>query len=409
MRMRNLLLFALLLAAAAAGAQSAVGGQMVPRRLVLFVGVQSGSSFTTGDATMIARSVLNRLQESSAEFTVMEGPSAEGNRPADRLTAAAKSAGADSWLQIILDGSWASAQLTVKSFDLLSSALILDFSAKRSAWESPGGLAQESWDDVVNAVAERLHMVDGPAVVAASAPGATLTIKALPGSVITGLGAQAVRVSPGGSTSRTLPALREYVLRAELNGYETVTQRFFLSGDREIAIDQRKKTQWRFELSLLDAQAPGFDVTLPTPLASGFLRFGFSTYALGLAFSSTRLLLNDPLTSMIMQAGMYLGPEDRPFRFSVGLGGFVRLVHAAGSLPTMDSLSPGGIRLSVGSELPAMGGGRPYFEYTPTLYQTGVPDMLRAALGQDYAPGWIFGQSAALSLISFRIGYRWKL
>jgi hypothetical protein len=93
----------------------------------------------------------------------------------------------------------------------------------------------------------------------------------------------------------------------------------------------------------------------------------------------------------------------------MALGVFARVVHVKDTTPVLDQMAPLGLRFMVGSELPGPPQGRFFFEYTPTLYSTSVPDLFRAALGQNSSPGWIFGHTLAASLISFRFGYRWQL
>jgi hypothetical protein len=400
---------ALLIAAAAAFAQEAAPGQTVHRRLLLTVARPQSSSFTAGDAFMIGRSLLERLQDADTEIIVVEGTDESTGRSPDELGAQAKDAGADGWMQVTLDGGWPAAKLGIRSFDLVSNAMVAELSATRTGWGNPAGLAQESWTDVVQAVVGKFPPVEAAAPVDAGPPQAKLTVTALPGSVVTGLGKTPLRIEADGSASAMLPVMREYVLRTTLAGFTPVTQRVFLSTDREVRVEQKKSSRWGLELSLLDAQAPGVDITMAVPARSFFLRAGFSTYAAGLALNSTSVLLNDPLTNISLQAGLYLGPEDRVFRLYLALGAFARVVHAKDTVPVLDQMAPVGLRFMVGSELPGPPQGRFFFEYTPTLYSTSIPDVFRAALGQNSSPGWIFGHTLAASLISFRFGFRWQL
>jgi hypothetical protein len=400
---------ALLMAAAAAFAQEAAPGQTVPRRILLTVARPEGSSFTAADAFMIGRSLLERLQGADAQLVMVEAAEESTGRSPDELGAQAKDAGADGWMQVTLDGAWSAAKLGIRSFDLLSNAAVAELSVTRTAWGNPSGLVQEGWTDVVQAIAGKFPPVEAAAPVDAGQPQARLTVTALPGSVVTGLGKASLRIEADGSASAMLPVMREYMLRTTLAGFTPVTQRVFLSTDREVRVDQKKSSQWGVELSLLDAQAPGVDLTMAMPANSLFVRLGFSTYAVGLALTSTSVLTDDPLTNIAIQAGVYLGPEDRLFRLYLALGVFARVVHVKDTAPVLDQMAPLGLRFMVGSELPGPPQGRFFFEYTPTLYSTSVPDLFRAALGQNSSPGWIFGHTLAASLISFRFGYRWQL
>jgi len=409
MRLRVPVILVLLIAAASAFPQEAAPGRTIPRRLLLSVEQVLGSTFTAGDALMVARSLLERLQEANTELVVVESPGATMKQSLEELGSLAKKAGADSWLQITLDGEWGSAKLGIRSFDLLSNTMVAELTAERTGWGSPSGLAQESWEDVVEAVSGKFHVVENAAPGVVSAPQFMLTVKALPGSIVTGLGNAPLRIGTDGSASRMLPAMREYTVRTSRAGYAPITQGVFLSANREVTVEQKEEPPWGLEVSLLDGRAPGVDLTMAVPALSFFVRFGITTYAIGLALSGTDVFLSKPLTSVMLQTGLYLGPEDRSFRAYLGLGAFMRIVHAKDTAPVLDPLSPVGLRFTVGSELPGPPRGRLFFEFTPTLYQTSVPTAFRAALGQDTAPGWMFGPSTALSIISFRIGYRWQL
>jgi len=310
-------------------------------------------------------------------------------------------------MQVSLEGDWASARVHVRAFDLLLRTAVADLTAPRAPWGSPGGLSQETWSDVAQAIAGKFPMLESVAPAADRPLLVRLIIKALPGSVVTGLGAPPLKITADGSASRMVPPRKEYFFRTELAGYVPVSTRIYLAADREIEIRQTRPSTWGLEASLADSRAPGADVSVYFP-SSIFVRFGFSTYALGLALNSTGILLDMPLTNLALQVGTYTSAEDRFFRFYLGLGGFVRMVHAAGARPMLDRLSPAGVRLVFGTEAPLSDRGKLYLELTPTIYQTAAPDSLRASLGQDTAPGWAFGPSDALNLLSLRVGYRWR-
>ena len=408
MRTRVLLILALVLTAASGFALEAP--RLISRRLMLAVTRPQGSQFTPGDALMILRSLHQHLQDGDGQVVVVEIPEMSSPATPEKMGAAARDAGADSWILLTLDGQWTSARLRIRSDDLLSNSTVADFSATRATWISPASLPTESWADAVEAVAGKFPMVESPAAPGADERLARLTITALPGSVITGLGAAPIRIDANGSAFRMLPAAREYSLRTSLPGYMVAAQRIFLSGDRELAVVQQKSSRWGLDVSLSDSRAPGMDFTMAFPTLPLFVRLGVTTYALALDLSQTEVFLSDPLTNLELRAGIYLSPDDRFFRFYVGLGGFARIVHAAGTFPVFDPVAPLGFMLLAGTEVPVSARGRLYFEYTPSIYLTSVPDALRASLGPDNSPpGWLFAFSEGFNLLSFRVGYRWPL
>jgi hypothetical protein len=104
-----------------------------------------------------------------------------------------------------------------------------------------------------------------------------------------------------------------------------------------------------------------------------------------------------------------MNAPDRFARLYLGLGAFLRIVHARHLPLALDAISPFGLHATAGVELSIFPKGRIYLEYTPTIFQTDVPDVFRAALGEDLGPGWIFGKGEVVSLMSFSFGYRWQL
>lgn len=406
MKTCTLAILILLLVSGFAPAQD--GPRLVPRRLLVRVYAAADSVFTAGDALMISRSLNQRLQEADPDVIFME-PAAEPAGPGqEQLNAAAEQAGADSWMQVSLEGGWASSKIRVRAFDVLLRTAVTDLTVQRTTWGSASGLSQESWADVAQAIAGKFPMLE-TSVPASDRPRLVrISIKALPGSAVTGLGTPPLKIGAEGSAFRMVAPRKEYLLRTDLAGYEPVTTRVYLSTDRELEIRQQKPAAWGLEGSLSDSRAPGADVSVYFPSSFIFVRYGFSTYAIGLALDSSGILLGLPLTNLAAQIGTYLSPQDRFFRFYLALGGLVRVVHAENTRPVLDSLAPAGIRLAAGVESPVSDHGKLYLELTPTLYQTRQPDALRAALGQDNAPGWAFGPGEALNFLSFRVGYRWR-
>ncbi len=398
---------ALVLISASGFAQEA--SQLVPRRLMLAASRPPGSKFTAGDALMIVRSLHQHLQEADRRVIVVEAAEMSPAMTPDEMGTAARDTGADSWMLLTLDGQWTSARLGIRADDLLKNSTVADFSTTRATWSSPASLAKENWTDAVEAVAAKFPPMEMAATPAEGEGLVRLTVTALPGSVVTGLGAPPIRIDSSGSAFRMLPVAQEYSVRASLPGYAPVTQKLFLSTERELAIEQKKLSPWGLDVSLSDSRAPGMDFTMSFPALGIFVRLGVSTYALALALSPTEVFLSEPLTNIDLRAGIYLSPEDRFFRFYLGLGGFARIVHAKDTFPMFDPVAPAGAMVLVGTDAPVSPRGRLYFEYTPSIYLTSMPDALRAALGPDNAPGWVFASSAGFNLLSFRVGCRWQL
>jgi hypothetical protein len=400
-------LFLALITCSAVMAPAQESNRLLPRKLLLLVSPAQGSSFAPADVLIVTRSLDQRIQEADPALIIVESAADSAPGSDEEMRTLAQEDGADCWMSVSVQGDWSSARLKVRAFDLVSGAAVSDLTVARTAWGSPGTLAQETWADVVPAAAGKFPMVLSAEATSTGPVLARLTVQALPGSVITGLGAP-LKVGPDGSAERMLAPYHEYALRVSLPGYRPVTERIFLSVDRMLTLKQEAPPRRGLELSLTDARAPGIDMTIQAD-QTFFIRFGLTTYAIGLALSQTEVLLNDPLTILALQAGHYLSPEDQFWRTYLGVGGFLRVVHAAGWSPMLDPVGPLGLRFVAGLEVPLSARGRVYFEYTPTLYYTSVPDAFRAALGPNDTPGWWFGPTYAVTIFSFRIGYRWPL
>jgi hypothetical protein len=399
-------LFFILLLASPLCAQDV--GEEVPRRLLFSVVRAQEAAFTENDMLMISRSLFVRLQAATTEIVVVES---EGEWDSEaELAVLAKSVGADCWASVAVSGRWSAMRLRVRSFDLLSSEMVVDMSIERPRLAAARDLPTERWDDIVQAVAGNYHALQ---IVAAPQPGTqpvVLTIKALPGTRVTGLGGPALQVGQDGSVSRELAAPREYLLKAFRPGYFTESKRIFLSSSRELTFAQKLVSRWTLETALQEFAYPGMDVAWFALPDQAFLKLGFTTYVVGLALNTSGVFVSEPLTNVTAVAGFYLLPPGGLFRPYIGVGAFLRLVHAPGSYFGLDPLSAWGARGIVGTEFLGSARDRFFLEYTPALYSTGLPDLFRAAIGpENLAPGWLLGTTYAASLLSFRVGYRWLL
>ncbi|MGA2977090.1 MAG: hypothetical protein ABSF77_17415 [Spirochaetia bacterium] len=410
MKKNGFLVMILILLASFVSAQTANQPEMAPRRLLLSVFRQQDAQITDNELLMVSRSLFARLQQGSAEIVVVEPAKDTALGGASQLTAEAEAAGADSWLSISVGGGWAALKIYVQSFDLFSQAMVADFSVARDAWSSSHDLALETWDDVVQPIVAHYHMMEGAAAPSADQQLAELTVTALPGTVVTGIGGSPLTIGQNGTGSLKVPTDREYVLRASLPGYAFCAQRIFLSSDRAITFSQAAYPQWTLETSLQDAAHPGAALSFHFSTGQGFIRIGATTCLVGIALNDTEVFSSQPLTNMFLQTGLYITRGKSPLSFYFGIGAFWRVVDQPGVALALDSLSGWGFNWVIGSEIDGPSGGRFFLEYTPTEYLTSVPDLLRASLGPYAAPpGWIFNAQSALNLFSLRIGYRWNL
>jgi hypothetical protein len=207
-----------------------------------------------------------------------------------------------------------------------------------------------------------------------------------------------------------LPGPGQYSLRATLSGYYPETSSFFAAGSKEITLTQAHASWWALDASLLEMGYPGFDVTRFMVPNSIYVKLGFTTYAVGLAFTETNVVTNNPLTNVVLQTGIYLRPEDVLFRAYITIGTFIRIVHASDAPLEVDPLSWGGFLFSIGTEIGRSPRGRFFFEYQPMFYASSVPGLFQASFGTNDPPfGWSFSDKSAFNFLCFRVGYRWTL
>ncbi len=392
-----------------AGAQNAGPPEgQAARRLLLVVTKDAGSTLSTNDVQLLSQSILMQVQKATDEVIVVESPG-PGDLSAAGLEEAAKAAGADSWLTVDATGSWTALTLAVRSFDLISNATVMDVSVSRAQWQSALDLAQEAWEEIVQPVAGHYHFVT-----AAPPPAATtmarLTVKAIPGTTIDGLGKTALVADQNGTASRDVPAPHQYTLLSSLRGYSLSSTTIFVAGDRAVQLDQRPLSHWAAELSLQDQANPGFALSwFPVP---GILaiRLQVTSYLVGLSLGSADPFSSVPVTDVLLEAGVYGPLEPRLIRVYAMLGVSLRIDSPADSSPTLDPLSLVGLKDIMGAELSLSPRTGLFAEWAPTLYFTAVPTLMEAALGPGNTPtGWVFTSGAAINILEFRVGFRWQL
>jgi hypothetical protein len=284
-----------------------------------------------------------------------------------------------------------------------------DATLNREGGLSPLDLPFEKWDDIVSLLAPSFPPAADQRDASAQQE-TTLTIRALPGTTLTGIGKSKETVGQDGVAVIRLPGPGQYSVRAALSGYYPETSSFFAAGNKEVTLSQAPASWWALDASLMEMGYPGVDVTRFIVPNSLYVKVGLTTYAFGLAFTDTQVFTNSPLTNLVFQTGIYLRPEDVLFRPYLNFGVFTRIVHSPGKLVDIDPLSWGGFQISFGTEIGRSPHARFFFEYQPMFYASNVPGLFQASFGTSDRPfGWSFSDRSALNFLCFRAGYRWTL
>jgi hypothetical protein len=393
-------------------AASVAAPDKAPRR-ILFVMQKGGlfSGYSDEEMIILKRSFLTALADADGAPTPIDW----GTKPFPASLAyrdkAAREAGADCWLLVRISGLRGSPSLNVLSYDLLYNIKTLDFTVSRSEAFSMLDIYRERWDDVVPAVVKKYPALVSHAYSRGPPAPVTLTIRAVPGTTITGLSGKAISVGSAGTASIELPSPAPYSFRAVAGGYVPSNTRIYLDGPTELTLEQARSPWLRMDAALLDGFFPGVSANFSVPSLPLFARLGFTTFRAGIAVNQDQIFASLPLSQLTLLLGLYLSPEDSATRYYLGAGPLLRVSFPRGGSFTIDSLLPFGVQLVAGAELPLSGKFRSFFEYAPTGYYTPLPALFKASFGTkngtfpyiNFPPLW------ALDLFEVRIGVRWAL
>jgi len=395
-----------------ASTQSPPAPDKAPRRLLFVMegGFVGGPS--SDQLVILKRSFLTAL----ADRDDAPEPVDFGSKPfpgslADR-NKTARDAGADCWVLVRVSGL-GSPTISVLSYDLLYNQIVLDFSAHRSEGFSMVDISRERWDDVILPLLKKYPPLVARAYNRGPPAPATLTIRAVPGTVVTGLSPRPLTVGPGGTVDVDLPSPAAYSLRATASGYIPTQAGLYLNGQAELPLAQERSPWLKLDGSFLDGFFPGVAATFALPALPLFARVGFTTFRAGIAVNGgDNLAISLPLTQFTLLLGIYLSPEDRPTRWYVGTGPLLRVSFPSGGPFTIDQLIPFGVQAVGGVELSLVGKLKTFIEYTPGWYYTPLPDLFALSFGNNGGstfPYLNLPPAGAVDLIELRIGLRYAL
>ena len=396
--------------------QAPAPDQNAPRRIL--VAVEKGwiAGYSSEEMTILQRSFMTALSEaeggpSPVSYGFSKGfPSSVKDR-----NKAARDAGADCWVLLSLSGFKGSPSIHVLSYDLIYETLTFDFTTPRHEAFPIMDISRERWDDIVPLLARKYPALGPLAYSRGPLPTVTVTLRAQPGTVITGLSPKPLTAGPDGTASVDLPSPAPYSLRATLVGYVPAQMTFYLDGQSEIRVDQVKSPWLYLDGAFLDGFFPGVSATYAVPTFPGFVRVGFTSFRAGLAVTSDQPLASLPLSQITLLFGWYISPQDRPRRFYVGAGPLLRVTLPPEGKFTVDHLLPWGVQLVAGWEFPFAGRLHAFIEYAPTLYSTPEPKIFVDSFGSNNGspnttlPYVNFPPSFALNPFEVRFGLRWML
>ena len=407
---RAILLLLLALAAGTLSAQETSPQVLAPRRLLLVVAGQGNAGLSPRELTLASRSLLLALQSGRQDLVLVEPAREPGSTSDGDLSRLAGESGADCWILVEISDSAAQSALRVRSFDVLSSSIVVDRTIRRTtdAGLSVASLPNERWEDVLALLSGAYPPRAAEAAPVKDAGRAALVVRALPGTVVTLTKGAKGRATVGadGSARLEVPAPLVCELRAAKSGYLPVRQAVYVRGDRDLVIGQEPAPRLSIDASMLMAW-PGVAVLWAPVPEWFFVRAGLTTYLLGFVMREDAVFTTDPFSTLDVLAGVYLNTADNPVRFYAGAGGFVRFVHAPNMLFGVDPLAPVGLQAVIGAETRLGPSAKFFLEIEPMLYATRYPLLLLST--QDSTKGWFIFSQAALQINSVRVGARWPL
>jgi hypothetical protein len=385
--------------------------EKAPRRILFSIEKGLFAGYSDDEMVILKRSFLTALSDADGAPTAIDYGSKPFPSSIEDRNKAARAAGADCWLSMRISGLRGSPSIRVVAFDLLYNITSLDFTASRPEGFSMLELFRERWEDVVPPVVKKYPPLVSHAYSRGPLGEVTLTIRAVPGTTITGLMPQALTVGADGTASVTLVSPAPYSFRAAARGYIPSQTSIYLDGQTELTVQQAQSPWLRLDATFSDGFFPGVSANFSIPSFPAFARLGLTTFRAGLAINQDQALAGIPLSQLFLLLGLYLSPEDRATRFYVGAGPLLRFSIPDGGSLTVDTLLPFGVQLVVGAEFPLAGKLRAFVEYTPTGYATPEPALFVYSFGSDggtnqyinFPPVW------ALNLFEMRVGVRWSL
>jgi hypothetical protein len=397
--------------AAGQPAQEQLPPDKAPRRLLFVMESGAISGYSADQMIILKRSFLTALADHDEAPTPVDF----GSKPfpsslADR-NRIARDAGADCWIVVRLSGLGGSPSISVLSYDLLYNLKTLDFTAHRSEGFSMVDIYRERWDDVIPAVVKKYPPLIAHSYSRGPPAPVTLTIRGVPGTVITGLSPKPISVGAGGNVEIDLPSPAPYSLRASARGYIPARASLYLDGKTELKLEQARSPWLRVDGAFLDGFFPGAAATVSVPALPFFARLGFTSFRAGVAINQDQITVSLPLTQVTLLLGVYLSPEDNPTRWYLGAGPLLRVSLPAGGSFTIDELVPFGVQVVGGLELPLVGKLKTFLEWAPSGYYTPQPSLFQASFGSKSGtfPYFTFPPLGAIDLFELRVGLRWSL
>ncbi|OHD70022.1 MAG: hypothetical protein A2177_15555 [Spirochaetes bacterium RBG_13_68_11] len=413
---RRVLAAAILLAALSTFPAAA---EKAPRRLIVAMEAKGGDGYTATELLQLSRSLMSAILASGTQVLLLDwGSDPFPSEKPEGIEEAVKRT-ADCWLLVTIGGGRKSPALAIRSYDVLLKQNVIEGKLQMNAgFEFPDPPAA-TWAKLVGMVAGAYPPLDTDQPLQTAATGrpalwtkdlATLTLHAVPGTVVEGLDGEPRTVGADGILKESVRSPATYLLTATHPGQLPLESRIYLEDDRDLTLPQHALARWSVDGGLYGFSFPQVEGSYFIVPAWLYVRVGFMTYLAGLAFGEESMFWSSPLTTLSARFGTYaFFPQESWFRTYVGGGVFLRVAHPFGSPPVyIDPAAPWGFQLTLGIEVSPWPQSRFFFEWLPTEYLTPFPDLFTGSMPW-VPPSMIVLPYGVLDMGGFRLGWRMML
>jgi hypothetical protein len=379
-------------------------------RILLCVESRTDPLYTEAEIRIVGKSIAFALKAAAERIMIVEYGQGDFPSTPDGRRAVCELLRTDGWLWIGLSGEKTLPVLQVSAYNAVSGISIIEDSFHRGSSLSSGDMSEEKWQEFVPIVAKEFGSIDSTRSSREESKTASLILRGLPGTLITGLPGSPLVVGPEGAVTPSLTVPGVFSIRAGLFGFYPSNLNVYFVADREIILVQEPGSRWAFDLSFFNSLFPGGNAAFFILPNWVFAKLEAMTYLFGLQLGPENVIFSIPLFNFGVGFGTYLAPEDFPARPYIVAGGFLRMSWLPGFAPGIEPLSPGGLSFDVGMELPITRKFALFAEYVPLLYFTAVPDLFLASLGPgENSFGYFISPLGAFSFLNMRFGIRWLL
>jgi hypothetical protein len=356
---------------------------------------------------LLYNSILADIAKANEDVVILESPDPSVPRTREGKEELAQRINADSWLAVVASGGFENLTVEVTIYDILRRETTGQEIIRPGFVVDSRTIARGFWDPIAASIREDYERI---------VDFSTLTVHGRTGSELIGVPGGPYSIDETGTFYQQIPYPSVFVLRAEAKGTYVVELPLSLGIDPlEIDLDQVSKPRFGLEASLSSLQFPALKFWVSIIPAEIFVRLGLSTQLIGfylLDNIDSVIRTGSPLSFLSLDAGMYVLPPERLFRFFAAVGGYLRFAHPKGYFGLDKDAAPAAVYLSLGGEYSPSRRIRFVFTYEPAFIFAADPqNFIRLSfISNSYpsgeVPGYVVLPWGLFDLRNFYLGAR---